>query len=252
MESNTRFFKIANHFFKWFKPPEIEKPVGVIKMLEAVYPTIEWNKVKFYDGLPWFTSIFAPRTNAITLPGTYGFHTIVIHFKNFDPYSIKGMSTIVHEGFHVLQFSEIGTGRMGWYRKFMIQYLGWCIKLGKNCYANHPMEKQAYTFEAQFSEGYKAVGDSIFEEASTLSYNENALYELMETHPHLLKIESGYKPKSFSWSTVLASFSVLIMTLFLPLMDGVFLIITLIIFLVSALISPFIWTGHLIASLFKN
>lgn len=242
MKLPTKTFSVLNSFINWVKPPEIEKPACVLKTLEKIYPTIDWKKVKFYDGLPWFTALFAPRTNAITLPGTYGFHNIVIHFKKFDPYTTKGISTVIHEGFHVLQFNEIGTGKVSWIRKFMIQYLGWCIKLGKNCYVNHPMEKEAYEFESRFSTRYKSLSQPICGGTSTLpTFHPAALAELINKHPSLIQRSSGYIPKSFSWSTFPATLMVVFMTLFLPVMDGIFILIASVIILFSLILSPFVW-----------
>lgn len=148
-----RMFEILRKLINLSFPKEIEKPECVLRLLEAIYPTVDWSKVRFYDGLPWFARL-SQGTNAITLPGKYGLDSIHIYFQDFNPCTCEGMGTIIHEGFHVLQYNDIGTFGVGWIRPFMIQYFACCFKLGKDCYDEHPMENGAYDFEDDFLEAY--------------------------------------------------------------------------------------------------
>src|SRR5690554_7395623 len=85
----------------WFSPAELIIPTHVLYLLRSIYPEVNWEKVKFHNGLPWFTSTFSSWTSAIVLPSTFGCSKISVYFKNFDPDSCAGLSIIVHEGFHV-------------------------------------------------------------------------------------------------------------------------------------------------------
>lgn len=245
-------FDALKDFTNWFNPPEIEKPECVVKLLETIYPTVDWSKVKFYDGLPWFTSSFSSGTTAITLPGTYGVNNINIYFKDFDPCSCAGLGTIVHEGFHVLQYNDIGTGGVGWIRLFMIQYLACCIKLGKNCYDDHPMEIPAYEYEEQFLECCKKLDKPICDCSTTPpTFNQNALDQLVKDCPDLIRESSGYKYDCGFWSALLATIVVIIIAALLPVIDSIFLLAALILLAVSSILCVLEWIWNLIASVLQ-
>lgn len=235
-----KMFQIVSNFTHWFKPQEIEKPECVLKLLQTIYPTVDWSKVKFYDGLPWFVS-FSPATTAITLPGFYGINNINIYFKNFDPCTCYGLSTIIHEGFHVLQYNDIGTGGLGWIRLFMIEYFACTIANG---YDNNPFEIPAYEQGSKF---LKCCNEPICDCTTKPStFNQDALNELIKKCPDLIKKESGFKYSCGFFPALLGAIITLIIAILYPIVDLIFLIVDLVLVIVSAILCALEWLWNLI------
>jgi hypothetical protein len=57
-----------NFFLKKHQPAE-----STLQLLHDIYPHINWKRVDFYEGLPWFTSFVAPYVTAQALPNFYSF-----------------------------------------------------------------------------------------------------------------------------------------------------------------------------------
>lgn len=153
---------IANTLYHWVFPQQIEPDAEVRALLQGIYPTIDWQKVRFYKGLPWFMR--GSYINAIVLPATWRRRHIHIYFAIYQPNTLAGLSTIIHEGFHVLQYQDLGTG-IGFLRRFMVCYLADYFQLFfKNinkkgyrianniAYQQHPMEISAYAQDRNFSQ----------------------------------------------------------------------------------------------------
>lgn len=245
-------FRLIRNFTNWFKPPEIEKPDCVLKLLERIYPTIDWSKVKFHNGLPWFVSTFSPATEAITIPGTYSFNNIHIYFKNFDPCSCKGLATIIHEGFHVLQYNDIGTGGIGWIRLFMIEYFACCIKLGRNCYDEHPMEIAAYKFEEEFRKCCNTLTKPICDcSTNPPTFNQSALDQLFLNCPDLVRMSSGFKYNCGFFFAVLGTILSIIIATLLPVIDLIFLVVDLILLIVALILCALEWLWNLLLQILQ-
>lgn len=238
MNIRQKILRIPKGFFRWFSPAELIIPTHVLYLLRSIYPEVNWEKVKFHDGLPWFTSTFSSWTSAIVLPSTFGCSKVNVYFKNFDPDSCAGLSIIVHEGFHVLQYKDIGTKGIGWLRLFIIQYIASCISLGKNCYAKHPMEKQAYTHDALFR---KACSASRSPKNTSLKFNEELINAIIKSHPQLIKSTSGFKYDS-GWGYLFLSFLLLvIIAILLPTIYLILLLLCFVLLLASPLLYLFEW-----------
>jgi hypothetical protein len=117
-------------------------------MLKEVYPTVNWRRVDFYEGLPWYTPFIAPYVNAQALPQFYSFSRYRIYLTKFDESRAQCLSDIVHEGFHVMQAMEFAKGYgLGILRGFTVYYSALYIKYG---YRNNPFEIPAYDQEFRF------------------------------------------------------------------------------------------------------
>jgi hypothetical protein len=121
---------------------------STIQLLKDLYPTVNWNRVDFYEGLPWFTPFIAPYVTAQALPQFYSFNRFSIYLIKFDETRAQCLADIVHEGMHVLQGMRFWKGYgLGMLRGFTIFYSALFVKYG---YRNNPLEIPAYDQEFRF------------------------------------------------------------------------------------------------------
>jgi len=150
----------ARQLYHWVFPALIKRDEQTMMVLQHIYPTINWQNVRFYKGLPWF--IRGGFVNAIVLPATWGRRGVHVYFRDYRPDNFYNLMTVVHEGFHVLQYHDLGNG-IGFFRRFMIYYLSEYLQLffknlktntrenaSQMAYEKHPMEIPAYAYEAAF------------------------------------------------------------------------------------------------------
>ena len=141
--------EISKNVWHAYFPEEINVPDCVRKLLEFLYPTINWDNVSFYDGIPYYMN---GGQIAMTMPDAYSFTKIDIYFGSgkWNPCTKDGLATIVHEGFHVLQMHDVlGGAGIGMVRPFLMQYLS-CYAGDGFDYNSHPMELAAYHMEGLF------------------------------------------------------------------------------------------------------
>lgn len=131
----------------FFLKKHVVKP-STIQLLEDIYPTVNWDRVDFYEGLPWFTPLIAPYVTAQALPQFYSFSRFRIYLKKFDESRAQCLADIVHEGLHVLQGMHFWKGYgFGIFRGFTVYYSALYVKYG---YRNNPLEIPAYDQEFRF------------------------------------------------------------------------------------------------------
>jgi hypothetical protein len=119
-------------------------------LLKSLYPKINWNRVNFYEGLPWFTPFAAPYVTAQALPHFYSTGRFCIYLKKFDERRVQCLSDLVHEAFHVMQAMKFAKGYgIGFLRGWTIRYLAYFFKIG---YRQNPFEIPAYDHEFKFLE----------------------------------------------------------------------------------------------------
>jgi hypothetical protein len=130
-----------------FLKKHILKP-STEKLLKNLYPSVDWNRVDFYEGLPWYTPFIAPYVTAQALPQFYSFHRFRIYLKKFDESRAQCLADIVHEGFHVMQSMQFLKGYgLGILRGFSIYYTALYTKYG---YRRNPFEIPAHEQEYRF------------------------------------------------------------------------------------------------------
>lgn len=121
---------------------------STIKLLKDLYPSVNWNRVDFYEGLPWFTPFIAPYVNAQALPQFYSFSRYRIYIQKFDESRAQCLADIVHEGYHVMQAMHFWKGYgLGFFRGLMVYYNALFLKYG---YRSNPFEITAYDQEYRF------------------------------------------------------------------------------------------------------
>ncbi|TMJ01058.1 MAG: hypothetical protein E6G97_17020 [Alphaproteobacteria bacterium] len=118
------------------------------KLLEFLYPTVDWNGVMFFAGKPWW---MLPGYGAITIPNPLGVCGYRIYLGDATDFCKDStIDTIVHEGFHVQQFTAVAGGcGFGMVRPGLTQYLA-CY-LSVLSYDNNPFEVDAYAQENAFA-----------------------------------------------------------------------------------------------------
>jgi hypothetical protein len=129
----------------------------VTRLLRAVFPTLDLEAVSFHRGIPHLIRTFG--CGAITIPALFARRRTCIYLrpKVWDPESVEGLGTLVHEAFHAFQAQEAGWGA-GPFRPFILLYFAAGAANGFR-YRGHPMEEEAYRlagrpdsrFEAAFS-----------------------------------------------------------------------------------------------------
>lgn len=135
---------IAGNFFL----KKVTPLPSTIQLLKDLYPTVDWNRVDFYEGLPWYTPYLASYVNAQALPQFYSFNRFSIYLRKFDESRIQCVSDIVHEAFHVMQGMRFWNGYgIGMLRGFTVYYGAVFAKYG---YRNNPFEISAYDQEFRF------------------------------------------------------------------------------------------------------
>lgn len=142
-------------------------PDCALRVLERLYPTVDWSRVVFLSGLPFWVS---SGTAAITLPdpiNAWGFRVYLGTSTNFC--DAADMATLVHEAMHVAQFSSpVGGYGLGFLRPGFVGYFACHFANG---YDNNPYEKQADEQESKFRKCYGsnkvcdcASGEPLFNE----------------------------------------------------------------------------------------
>lgn len=130
----------------------ITLPQCAQELLDRLYPTVDWSRVIFLSGLPWWTT---SGTAAITLPDpidAWRFRVYLGDDTDFcDP---NTLTTLVHEAMHVAQFMAAGGGiGLGFYRPGFIAYFACHFAHG---YDNNPFEVQADEQDKKFRHCYGA------------------------------------------------------------------------------------------------
>jgi hypothetical protein len=145
----------ARRLRRWFFPPPIEPPTKVARLLRAVYPTLDLEAVSFHRGIPHLIGIFG--YGAITLPALFARRRTRIYLrpKVWDPESVEGLGTLVHEAFHALQAQEAGWGA-GPFRPFILLYFAAGAANGFR-YRGHPMEEEAYRLAGRPASRFEAA-----------------------------------------------------------------------------------------------
>jgi len=190
--------EIAEDFYYWAFPPNVELPECVMELLRRLYPTIDWSTVTFHKGIPGLFKLGTQE--GITLPGSYDLSRIHVFIKPsvWEFCSCTGLMRFVHEAFHVLQYRDAAGGSgLGLLRAFTLAYM--------SCPGQDDIEKPAYAQSDRYLDCcYHAGGvgsggltcDCSNPDAPT--FRPAALDALVTHCPDLIRTSSGF---SF-WGTI--------------------------------------------------
>lgn len=217
---SSRILSFSRRLYRWVFPEIIERTVEVNQLLKKLYPTVNWDTVRFYKGMPWF--MIGNFAHAIVLPGTWHYRRIHAYFSKYAPRTVQGLSTIVHESFHVLQYHDTGRG-IGLLRGFLVYYLADYFQLlfkygfkkdwattNDLAYREHPMEIPAYMQDDEFC---------------SFCIGQQTDLSIPDIPEHFIKTDCGYQPKQAFPFLLLAIFTVLIFSIIKPLIEILFLVV---------------------------
>jgi len=142
MRLGPRLQDQARRLWRWLFPPRVELPEEVTRLLRAMYPALDLGAVRFHQGLPHLTRLLGGE--AITIPAPFARRCTCIYVDSdhYDPGSVEGIGTLLHEAYHALQAQEAGWG-LGPFRPFLTLYFA-AGAANRFRYRGHPMEEDAY------------------------------------------------------------------------------------------------------------
>jgi hypothetical protein len=193
------------------------------QLLFLLFPNIDWSQINIVNKLPlYMRNSFAFAT---VLPHGISSKKLDICFKAYEAGNNSILFTLMHEAVHVQQYQYLDKKwrwGFGFFRCFMWHYLGWMISLfvksifikkfnfakaSAFAYRNHPMEIEAYAYEAMFRDSYFMMGGNL----------EPII--LVQLYPGLIRQNSSYKKSPPIWAFSLAIFFSLIITFVKPLVE---------------------------------
>ncbi|HSN89402.1 MAG TPA: hypothetical protein VL025_21745 [Thermoanaerobaculia bacterium] len=132
----------ARRLWRWFFPEEVALPDEALRVLRSVFPRLDLDAVSFHRGMPHLIRHLGGQ--AITLPDLLVPRRTRVYFDPpyFDPGSVEGLGTVVHEAYHALQVQDSRWG-IGPLRPFIVLYFA-CGAANGFSYHGHPMENDAY------------------------------------------------------------------------------------------------------------
>lgn len=204
--------KFVDDYWKKLRPKQIVLPENIQLLLIKMYPTINWDNVSFYEGLPWFIS--SKLAKGIALPSVYNTHKLKVYLKAFNFQTNKDIGLIIHEVYHVLQYQEIGVKGFGFFRPFMVKYFALWIGGGFK-YRTHKMEVPAYDHESNYYKAIRKLKVNLCEE----TFSHEMIDSLLEEFPELIKEETGEYYRSGIMYSVLGGFLNITLSIFIPLAE---------------------------------
>jgi hypothetical protein len=132
----------ARRLWRWLFPARIEPPPEVTRILRAVYPTLDLGAVSFHLGVPHLFRRLGSAAIVLPHPLISRRTCVYVEPGAWDPGSVEGLGTLIHEGCHALQAQEAGRG-FGPFRPYLVLYFALGAANGFR-YAGHPMETGAF------------------------------------------------------------------------------------------------------------
>lgn len=197
----------------------ITLPPCAQKLLDYLYPTVDWTRVGFFSGLPWYTALAnsltpsgSAPTAAITLPDPVSTGSFRVYLGSHTDFCDDNhLKLLVHEAMHVHQFMAVGGGYgPGFMRPGFIAYFTCLFQHG---YEKNPFELEAGAVEYAFYARYNAPGASRICDCSSGRPEFNPLgLEWLATSPTPLPVTEAKAPSCPSWwASILAGLLVAIL-----------------------------------------
>ncbi len=132
----------ARRLWRWLFPERIEPPPETARILRAVFPALDLGAVSFHRGVPHLIRRLGSAAIALPHPLTPRRTCVYVEPGAWDPGSVEGLGTLIHEGYHALQAQEAGRG-LGPFQPYLVLYLASGAANGFR-YSGHPMETGAF------------------------------------------------------------------------------------------------------------
>ena len=142
MRAGERLQTQARRLWRWLFPARIEPPPEVARLLRAVYPALDLGAVSFHRGVPHLIRRLGSAAIVIPHPLASRRTCVYVEPGAWDPESVEGLGTLVHEAYHALQAQEAGRG-FGPLRPYLVLYFAQGAANGFR-YDGHPMETAAF------------------------------------------------------------------------------------------------------------
>jgi len=135
-------------------PTLIHLPLCLESTFRQLFPTLDFARIRFYDGIPWALD---RGRYGLTVPASDGFRTINLYLAkgSFDPCTTTTFLRIAHELVHALQIQSTFTAGygLGMFHPFLIGYIS-CFLTTFSSGRNNPYEREAY----DYADGHRAPG----------------------------------------------------------------------------------------------
>jgi hypothetical protein len=132
----------ARRFWRWLFPERIEPPPEAARILRTVFPALDLGAVSFHLGVPHLIRLLGSAAIVLPHPLTPRRTCVYVEPGAWDPESVEGLGTLIHEGYHALQAQEAGWG-FGPFRPYLVLYFA-CGAANGFRYHGHPMETGAF------------------------------------------------------------------------------------------------------------
>lgn len=222
--------QFAQKLYRGIFPKSLTLDTKEQQLLEQMYPTIDWTYVRCYQGMPWY--MLKNFAIATALPHSYNGKYVNIYFRAYKPNTFMSTCTLVHEAFHVLQYTDLGsmtkkTWGFGFFRRFICYYIGWYLakvvqnlfskevklkELNYNSYRYHELEIPAYDYEQVFGEHFHL-------------YQNYDSKHLFKQAPQLILQSSNCLQRPPIWAWLLGSLIALLLAIVKPIADGLVLLV---------------------------
>jgi hypothetical protein len=220
---------IGQKLYNSISPPAFKLLPKEQRLMQQMYPQIDWKKVEFHTRMPWFMQYtFAI---GVALPSAYNREKVHIYLREKDQKSLnERLAIMVHEAFHAQQYHDLASmnkGSWGWgyNRRFMRYYLGWYFQMlyegffknkltwkdtKQQAYRQHPMELTAYRQEGIFRNHINA-------------YRGHSVIGFFKQVPQLICTNSHVPPAPAFVFHITATLLCVLIALSKPLLDAILL-----------------------------
>ena len=145
---HERLERFLDRYIRLVFPRRVQPSERIMNILKVIYPTLNWDKIQFFEGIPWFAKIVSPYVTAQALPSTYSLRKLNIHVSRYSEDSCAVLADIVHEAYHMVQYERFQKAwGIGFFRTFIVYYNACFLTRG---YRNNPFEIPAYEQEYAF------------------------------------------------------------------------------------------------------
>lgn len=129
-------------------PQRIEPPPGLLKTMHYLFPTLDFGRVAFFEGIPW--PIRIGNQEGIAIPDPLGTGMALVYLKagSYLPESEETFLLLAHELVHVLQIQRSltkGYG-LGLANPGVVSYLTCWLSSGFSSGRANRIEREAYDY----------------------------------------------------------------------------------------------------------